>query len=112
MNEFKVFETDKFKSDLEEAAFWLYSHNLEQSESFADKKFIELQNEINDLKNHLKKTPFIGQADELTKIRSFPIYDGRFLANWFINEHARSVIILNLFDSKYPRDLREFKFDE
>ena len=50
MHEYEVFESDKFKSDLEEAAFWLYTHNLEQSQDFADQKFIELEREINGLK--------------------------------------------------------------
>ncbi len=39
MKVFDVQESDKFKADMEEAVFWLYSHNLEQSEEFADKKF-------------------------------------------------------------------------
>ena len=38
MEEFAVQESDKFKADMEEAVFWLYSHNLEQSQNFADKK--------------------------------------------------------------------------
>jgi hypothetical protein len=43
MQVYEVLESDKFKSDLEEAAFWLYSHNLEQSEEFADRNFAELE---------------------------------------------------------------------
>ena len=64
MHEYEVFESDKFKSDLEEAAFWLYTHNLEQSQDFADQKFIELEREINGLKLHLRKNPRMGQDDE------------------------------------------------
>ena len=45
MEEFTVQESDKFHADMEEAVFWLYSHNLEQSQDFADKKSLELQQE-------------------------------------------------------------------
>ncbi len=71
MEEFQVQESDKFKAEMEEAVFWLYSHNLEQSQDFADKKALELQQEVNSLKTHLKKTPRIGQADEISGIRRF-----------------------------------------
>ena len=43
---YKILEADKFKNDLEEAAFWLYTHNLEQSQNFAGQKFLELQKEL------------------------------------------------------------------
>lgn len=56
MEEFDLLESHKFKTEMENAIFWLYSHNLEQSEEFADKKAFELQNEVNNLKNHLRKT--------------------------------------------------------
>jgi plasmid stabilization system protein ParE len=88
MQVYEVLESDKFKSDLEEAAFWLYSHNLEQSEEFADRKFAELEQEISGLKKHLSNNPRMGQADEISGMRRFPIYGGRFVVTWAINEVA------------------------
>ena len=73
MEEFDVQESDKFKIEMEETVFWLYSHNLEQSQEFADKKSLELQQEVNGIKAHLKKTPRIGQADEVTGIHRLQI---------------------------------------
>lgn len=108
MEEFDVQESDKFKAEMEEAVFWLYSHNLEQSQNFADKKALELEQEVNTLKNHLKKTPRIGQADEISGIRRFPLYDGRFLATWTTNQDKKLVLLLEFIDSKYPKQLRQF----
>lgn len=109
MEEFTVQESDKFNAEMEEAVFWLYSHNLEQSQDFADKKALELQQEVNGLKNHLKKTPRIGQADKISGIRRFPLYDGRFLATWTTDIVNHLVNLLEFIDSKYPKQLRQFQ---
>lgn len=109
---FEILEADRFKEDLEEAAFWLYSHNLEQSQEFADRKFSELEQEINSLKAHLRKNPRMGQADEISGIRRFPLYGGRYLVTWVINENAGTLTLLEFIDSKYPKELRGFHFDE
>jgi hypothetical protein len=109
---YKVRETDNFNANLEDAAFWLYSHNLEQSQQFAARKFLELEQEINDLKMHLQETPRIGQADEITGLRRFPVYDGRYIMTWIIDDKARTVTLLEFIDSKYPRNLRGVQFDE
>lgn len=108
MKEFDVQESEKFRAEMEEAVFWLYSHNLEQSQNFADKKTLELQQEVNGLKNHLKKTPHIGQADEVSGIRRFPLYDGRYLATWTTDQVKQLVTLLEFIDSKYPKQLRQF----
>lgn len=100
---FEIQETDRF---------WLYSQNVEQSQEFADRKFLELEQEINALKNHLRKTPRMGQADEITGLRRFPIYEGRYSATWMIDDSKKVVTLLAFQDSKYPQNLREFKFDE
>lgn len=109
MEVFEVQESEKFRVEMEEAVFWLYSHNLEQSQDFADQKALELQQEVNGLKNHLKKTPRIGQADEISGIRRFPLYDGRFLATWTIDQVKKLVTLLEFIDSKYPKQLRQFQ---
>lgn len=113
---FAVQESDKFKVEMEEAVFWLYSHNLEQSHDFADKKLNELQQEVNGLKDHLKKTPHIGQADEISGVRRFPLYSGRYLVTWTTDEVKKIITLLEFIDSKYPRQLRQFQmtheFDE
>ncbi|MBI4403265.1 MAG: hypothetical protein HY537_03850 [Deltaproteobacteria bacterium] len=109
---FQVLEADNFIADLEEAALWLYSHNLEQSRQFADRKFIELEQEINELKSHLQEMPRMGQADEITGLRSFPVYEGRYLVTWIIDDEASTVILLEFIDLKYPKKLRGFTFEE
>ena len=109
---FKVMETNKFLADLEEALYWLYSNNLEQSQDFADRKFHELEQEINTLKVHLKETPRMGQIDEVSGLRRFPVYGGRYIASWIIDETANTVTLLEFRDAKYPQRLREFQFDE
>ncbi len=109
---FEILETEKFQADLEDALFWLYSHNLEQSEDFADRKFLELELEINHLKIHLSETPRMGQADEVLGLRRFPVYGGRYLVTWIIDDVASTVTLVEFIDSKYPKTLREFKFDE
>lgn len=112
MNEFEVLESDRFKIELEDAVLWLYSHNLEQSQEFADQKYFELQQEVNSLKNHLKRNPHMGQADEVSGIRRFPLYGGRFLATWLVIDAQRTAILLEFIDSKYPRELRQFHWDD
>ena len=109
---YRVRETEHFLASLEEAAAWLYAHNLEQSEAFADSKFAELEKEINDLKAHLEEKPHLGQRDEITGMRRFPVYDGRYRVTWIVNHPAKTVTLLEFIDSKYPRELREFRFDE
>lgn len=109
---FEILETLRFKQDLEEATMWLYSHNMEQSQEFADQKFLELGQEINSLKTHLKKNPNMGQADEISGIRRFPVYGGRYVITWIINENVKSLTLLEFIDSKNPKELRAFYFDE
>lgn len=109
---FEVRQTDKFKASLEEAMFWHYSHNLEQSLEFADRKFLELQQEVENLKNHLERTPYMGQSDEISDLHRFPIYDGRYSITWIIDDEMKVVTIMEFLDSKYPRSFREFKIDE
>lgn len=109
---FEVQESDRFKTEMEEAVLWLYSHNLEQSEEFADQKYFELQQEVNTLKNHLKRNPRMGQADEVTGIRRFPLHNGRFVATWLVIEASKTAILLEFIDSKYPKELRTVHSDE
>lgn len=112
MEEYEVQESDRFKAELEEAVLWLYSHNLEQSQDFADQKYFELQQEVNALKNHLKRNPRMGQTDEVSGIRRFPLYGGRYLATWLVIEAQKTAVLLEFIDSKYPKELRTFQFDD
>lgn len=81
MADFKIYESPTFLADMEEALTWLYFHNLEQSEEFAEKKFSELEDEVGSLKKNLLQTPYFGQADTISGIRRFPVYAGRFFCN-------------------------------
>ena len=101
--EFEVIESERFLNGVEEAALWLYIHNFEQSESFAEKKYLELQYEIERLKNRLSKTPEIGRLDEILDVRRHPVYDGRFAAVWTVQMALAQVVMLDFIDSKYPR---------
>ncbi|MCB0343443.1 MAG: hypothetical protein H6626_10635 [Pseudobdellovibrionaceae bacterium] len=112
MDDFEVLESDRFKGELEEVILWLYSHNLEQSQEFADQKYFELQQEVNTLKNHLKRNPRMGQADDVSGIRRFPLYSGRYIATWLLIEAQRTAILLEFIDSKYPKELRQVQLEE
>lgn len=37
---------------------------------------------------------------------------GRYLVTWCLNENAGTITLLEFVDSKYPKDFREFHFDE
>lgn len=54
----------------------------------------------------------MGQADVISGIRRFPLYSGRYLATWVVRENAGTVTLLEFIDSRYPKALREFHFDE
>jgi hypothetical protein len=110
--DFEVLESDRFKLELEEAVLWIYAHNLEQSQEFADEKYFELQQEVNSLKNHLKRNPYLGQTDKISSVRSFPVYGGRYSVTWLLLEAQKTAILLEFVDSKYPKELRQFQYDD
>ena len=51
MKRYAVEESLKFEADLEDAVIWLYFHNLEQSQEFAERKSLELKQEVKALSN-------------------------------------------------------------
>ncbi len=106
MSQFIVLETDKFLSDVEEAAVWILESNLEFSEDFAIKKVEELQKEIEDLKERLKQFPESGEMDEIKGVRKFPVYNGRFSVKWIFQKPVESITLIALTDSKYPKTLK------
>ncbi len=67
---------------------------------------------MNTLKNHLKKTPSIGQVDKILGVRRFPLYEGRYLATWVTQEKQMIVTLLEFIDSKYPKSLRQFNMTD
>ena len=109
---FNIEESDQFLADVEEAAVWILLNNLEQSETFAESKVDEFQADINALKVRLQSYPDSGEGDEVPGLRRFPIYNGRYSAKWIVNSIIKTVILVALTDSKYPKSLREFSFDE
>lgn len=88
MAKYRVLETQKFLTELEEAAAWHYFHNLDQSQEFANHKFQELQQEVKNLEQHLTETLYLGQADKISGLRRFPVYGGRYFATWIVDEHV------------------------
>ena len=109
---FEVQQTDQFKADLEEALLWLYSHNFEQSQEFADRKFLELQQEIEDIEKHLAQMPHMGQPSDVSELGRFPVYGGRYSVTWFVENERKIVTLTEFNDSKYPKTLREFQLEE
>lgn len=110
--EYAIKRSEDFEINVEDSLVWLYLHNSEQSQDFAEQKSLELRQEIKDLEQHLAQTPYMGQADEISGLRRFPLYGGRFVAIWTIDEHAHIVMLVEFIDSKYPQKLREYKIDE
>lgn len=104
-------ETHRFLADFEACALWLYEHNLEQSESFADLKFQELEAELSKLRKALETAPRIG-AHEPPGMRRFPIYEGRFSVVWFISEAQKVVTLVAFNDLRFPMPMRTFRFED
>ena len=98
--------------DVEESAVWILLSNIEQSESLAENKVNEFNSELNSLKDQLQNFPESGEADVIQGIRRFPIYGGRYSAKWIVNHVRKVVVLISLSDSKYPKNLRHFQFDE
>ncbi len=109
---FAIEESDQFLRDVEEAAVWILLSNIEHSESLAEAKVQEFSDGLNALKARLKKYPESGEADQIQGLRKFPIYDGRYSANWIVDPVRKSVTLVALSDSKYPRSLRQFHTEE
>ncbi len=109
---YEVLESDHFLAALEECATWLYTHNLEYSMELADRKFAELEFEVNNLKNHLKTTPHMGRPDSISGLRNFSVYEGRFLITWLIDESRSIVTIHEFIDLKYPKQLRTILIED
>lgn len=112
MSAYKVFESSQFLEDVEEAVVWVLLTNAEQSESFAKKKADELQVELVSLKERLQNFPESGESASIRSIRRFPIYGGRYSVTWLVNHIIRTITLISLTDSKYPKQLRQFHFDE
>ena len=109
---YTVEESDQFLKDVEESAVWILLSNIDQSESLAEKKVDEFSEELNALKERLQKFPESGESDDIQGLRRFPIYGGRYSAQWIVNNVAKVETLISLSDSKYPKKLRHFQFDE
>lgn len=112
MQKYEVTESDQFLKDVEEAAVWILVTNIEQSETLAEQKIEDFQNDLNSLKNRLSEFPESGQADDIVGLRKFPIYLGRYSVKWIVNHIEKRVTLVTIADSKYPQNLREFKYDD
>lgn len=112
MLNYTVNESDQFLKDVEEIAVWILISNIEQSESLAEKKVDEFNAEIIALKNRLKVFPESGDAENTTGIRNFPLYSGRYSAKWIIDYVGKTVNLIAIVDSKYPKSLREIHLDD
>jgi hypothetical protein len=109
---YTVEETDQFLKDVEESAVWILLSNMEQSESLAEKKVNEFEAELNSLKDQLQKFPESGEGDGIQGVRRSPIYGGRYSAKWIVDHVRKVVIFISLSDSKYPKNLCHFHFDD
>lgn len=111
MKNYSVDQSDQFFSDTIEAASWIYESNKDQSEEFSDKCAKKLQDDIDELILRLKHHPDSGELLSKSLIRKSPIYSGRYSAQWIVIDTLQKVILLNLLDLKYPKNLRTFSTD-
>jgi predicted Rossmann fold nucleotide-binding protein DprA/Smf involved in DNA uptake len=107
MINYTVNESDRFLKDVEEITVWILLTNIEQSEFFAEKKVDEWYAEIMVLKARLQVFPDAGEIDKVEGIHKFPLYNGRYSAKWIVDYRAKSVHLITISDSKYPKYLRE-----
>ena len=112
MPHYTIFETDKFLSDVEEAAVWILESNFDYSEDLAFRKLEELQIELETLKIRLQSYPETGEIDFIKGVRKFPVYDGRYSLKWIIQNTEKTVTLIALTDSRYPKNIRHIQVDE
>ncbi len=112
MPQFTILETDQFLTDVEDSAVWILESNLEFSEEFAIRKLEESQREIEVIKTRLQDYPELGEVDEIEGVRKFPIYQGRHSLKWILQKADKTVILIALADSRYPKVLRNFQLDD
>ncbi len=112
MPRYEVFESHRFIKDVEESAVWILLSNIDESESQAEKKLNEFRDSINSLKERLQDYPESGEPSNIPGLRRFPVYQGRYSILWAVSHIAKSVTLITLSDSKYPKKLRQFQFDE
>jgi len=112
MSRYEIYETDRFLSDVEEAAVWILQSNVEQSEKLALEKLSEFEQNIQSLKNRLQQFPESGECDDISGLRKFPLYGGRYSAKWILSHAEKSITLIALADSKHPQQLRGFSFDD
>lgn len=111
MINYTVNESDRFLKDVEEIAVWILVSNMEQSESLAEKKLDEFSTEIKVLKARLQVFPESGESDNIEGVRKFPLYNGRYSAKWIVDFVEKTVSLITLVDSMYPKSLREIQLD-
>lgn len=112
MINYTVNESDRFLKGVEEIAVWILLTNIEQSESLAEKKVDEFSSEIKALKARLNVFPDSGDNDNIEGVHKFPLYNGRYSAKWIVDYAARTVSLITISDSKYPKALREIHFED
>ena len=112
MSQFIIQESDQFIYNVEEAAVWILESNFESSEEFALQKLSEFQNDIELLKERLQQFPESGEGDEVKGVRKFPIYAGRYSVKWIVQKSERTVTLIALTDSKYPKQLKAIQLDD
>ena len=72
----------------------------------------EFQSDIALLKERLQLFPESGEADKVTGVRKFPIYAGRYLVKWVVQKSGRTVSLIALIDSKYPKQLKTIQLED
>lgn len=109
---YALVETNQFLVDFENIAVWILVSNSEQSDVFAEKKLNEFAEEMATLKSRLGSFPESGEMDIIQGVRRFPIYSGRYSVKWIVNNTSKTVVLISIADSKYPKSLRHFQFNE
>ena len=112
MTFFTIFESNQFLKDIEDIAYWILISNIEQSESLAERKADEFQAQLINLKERLQEFPEMGEMDIILGVRKFPIYEGRYSVKWIANRSNKSVTLLAISDSKYPKNIKTYLIND
>jgi hypothetical protein len=63
------------------------------------------------LKARIRVFPESGDSKNIAGVRNFPLYGGRYFAKWIVEYAEKTVNMIALTDSKYPKSLREIHLD-
>jgi predicted Rossmann fold nucleotide-binding protein DprA/Smf involved in DNA uptake len=112
VSQYQINATSNFLKDVEEISFWIFVTNVEQSENLAEAKLSQLESDLIVLKKKIQNFPESGEEVATRGVRKIPIYDGRYSARWIVDHDKKTVTLISLLDSRYPKQLRNIQTEE